>query len=109
MLHLWNTKRIRLPPLLLLAPLLRLWLKKKTQERPEHYTDEYIVIWRDEFIEDNWAELYDHTVTICHAHHRVAKIYGRNPGLGTATKQMRWVDIQEKAWHGIIFGKSPRT
>ena len=47
-----------------LAPLLRQWLKKKTQERPAHYTDEYIVIWRDEFIEENWAELYDHTVTI---------------------------------------------
>ena len=85
-----------------LAPLLRLWLKKKTQERPEHYTDEYIVIWRDEFIEDNWAELYDHTVTICHAHHReLHKIYGRNPGLGTATKQMRWVDIQREK-HGMV-------
>ena len=78
-----------------LAPLLRKWLKEKSKERPAHYTDEYIVIWRDEFIEDNWAELYDHTVTICHAHHReLHKIYGRNPGLGTATKQMRWVDIQ---------------
>ena len=88
MLHLWNRKRIRLPPLLLSCPLLRKWLKEKSKERPAHYTDEYIVIWRDEFIEDNWAELYDHTVTICHAHHReLHKIYGRNPGLGTATNK----------------------
>ena len=80
----------------------RQWLKVKTKERPEHYTDEYIVIWRDEFIEDNWAELYEHTVTICHAHHmELHKVYGRNPGLGTATKQMRWVDIQREK-HGMV-------
>ena len=76
--------------------------KEKVKERPAHYTDEYITIWRDEFIEDNWAELYEHTVTICHAHHReLHKIYGRNPGLGTATKQMRWVDIQREK-HGMV-------
>ena len=57
---------------------------------------------RDEFIEDNWAELYDHTVTICHAHHlELHKIYGRNPGLGTAEKQMRWVEIQREK-HGMV-------
>ena len=78
-----------------LSPLLSKWLRGKVKERPLHYTDEYITIWRDEFIEDNWAELYKHTVTICHTHHlELHKIYGRNPGLGTAEKQMRWVDIQ---------------
>ena len=85
-----------------IAPLLRQWLKVKIQERPEHYTNEYIVIWRDEFIEDNWAQLYEHTVTICHAHHReLHKIYGRNPGLGTAEKQARWVEIQREK-HGMV-------
>lgn len=78
-----------------LAPLLREWLKEKQQERPAHYTDEYIVIWRDEFIEDKWAELYEHTVTLCHKHHlELHRLYGRNPALVTAKKQMRWVEIQ---------------
>ena len=85
-----------------LAPLLRKWLKQKSKERPAHYTDEYITIWRDEFIEDNWAELYEYTVTICHTHHlELHKIYGRNPGLGTAEKQMRWVEIQREK-HGLV-------
>jgi len=85
-----------------LTPLLNRWLKEKVKERPSHYTDEYITIWRDEFIDDNWAELYDHTVTICHAHHlELHKIYGRNPGLGTAEKQMRWVELQRDK-HGMV-------
>lgn len=85
-----------------LSPLLKQWLKKKQRERPEHYTDEYIVVWRDEFIEDNWEELYNDTVTLCHKHHmELHKLYGRNPGLGTAKKQMRWVEIQ-RVKHGMV-------
>ena len=85
-----------------LAPLLREWLKEKQKERPAHYTDEYIVIWRDEFIEDKWAELYEHTVTLCHKHHLELHIlYGRNPALVTAKKQMRWVEIQRDK-HGMV-------
>ena len=78
-----------------LTPLLNAWLSKKISERPDHYTDEYIVIWRDEFIEEHEEELYDHAVTICRGHHQqLHGIYGRNPALGTAKKQMRWVEIQ---------------
>ena len=85
-----------------LSPLLKQWLKKKSQERPAHYTDEYIVVWRDEFIEDNWKELYDDTVTICHKHHmELHRLYGRNPGLGTAKKQMRWV-VFKRDKHGMV-------
>ena len=85
-----------------LAPLLREWLKQKTKERPARYTDEYIVIWRDEFIEDKWAELYEHTVTLCHKHHlELHRLYGRNPALVTAKKQMRWVEIQRDK-HGMV-------
>ena len=85
-----------------LAPLLREWLKVKQKERPAHYTDEYIVIWRDEFIEDKWAELYEHTVTLCHTHHlELHRLYGRNPALVTAKKQMRWVEIQRDK-HGMV-------
>lgn len=85
-----------------LAPLLKKWLEEKQQIRPEHYTDEYIVIWREEFIDDNWAELYTETVTLCHDHHlKLHSIYGRNPGLHTAEKQKRWVEIQREK-HGLV-------
>ena len=78
-----------------LTPLLDKWLQEKQKARPDHYTEEYIVIWRDEFIEDNWAELYNHTVTLCNPHHlQLHSVYGRNPALVTAKKQMRWVGIQ---------------
>ena len=80
-----------------LTPLLNKWLTKKRKERPSHYVDEYIVVWRDEFIEEMKAELYEHTATLCHNHHlALHKVYGRNPDLGTAKKQMRWVGIQRE-------------
>jgi len=86
-----------------LVLLLEKWLKEKTQVRPEHYTDEYITIWRDEFIEDNWAELYDDTATLCHDHHlKLHSIYGRNPPLHTASRQMRWVEIQREKLNGMV-------
>jgi len=85
-----------------LSPLLSKWLKEKQKIRPEHYTDEYIVVWRDEFIKEMHAELYDYTVTLCHAHHlKLHSIYGRDPGLGTAKKQMNWVQIQRDK-HGMV-------
>ena len=85
-----------------LSPLLAKWLKEKQKIRPDHYTDEYIVVWRDEFIKEMHAELYDHTVTLCHAHHlKLHSIYGRDPGLGTAKKQMKWVEIQREK-HGMV-------
>jgi hypothetical protein len=85
-----------------LAPLYHKWIEEKKKIRPEHYTDEYITVWRDEFIEDNWQELYFDTVTLCHEHHlKLHSIYGRNPGLHTAKKQMRWVEIQREK-HGMV-------
>ena len=85
-----------------LAPLLTQWLKEKKKERPLHYTDEYIIVWRDEFIEECHQELYKDTVTICHKHHlQLHSLYGRNPGLGTAKKQMRWVELQREK-HGMV-------
>jgi len=85
-----------------LTALLRLWLETKQKERPEHYTDEYIVVWRDEFIEDCAKELYDETVTLCHSHHQqLHSVYGRNPSLVTAPKQKTWVTIQREK-HGLV-------
>ncbi len=85
-----------------LDPFTKGMVEGKTKERPEHYTDEYVVIWRDEFIEDKWAELYNDTVTLCHKHHlELHRLYGRNPPLVTAKKQMRWVEIQREK-HGMV-------
>ena len=82
-----------------LSPLLAKWLKDKQKLRPDHYTDEYIVIWRDQFIEEMYTELYDDTVTICHTHHlQLHSLYGKNPSLGTAKKQMNWVEIQREKY-----------
>lgn len=85
-----------------LTILLDKWLAEKVKIRPEHYTDEYIIVWRDEFIEENWAKLYEEAVTLCHEHHlRLHSIYGKNPGLHTAEKQKRWIEIQREK-HGLV-------
>ena len=79
-----------------LAPLIHNWMKK-TGHDPK-----YILSIRDDFIEEHWAELYEHTVTLCYGHHRqLHKVYGRNPALTTAKKQMRWVQIQRDK-HGMV-------
>ena len=85
-----------------LSPLLSKWLKEKQAIRPEHYTDEYIIVWRDEFIKEKHAELYDYTVTLCHDHHlELHSIYGKDPSLATAKKQENWVEIQ-RTKHGVV-------
>lgn len=72
-----------------LTPLLFAWMKQN-RLRPEDVMD-----WRDEFIRTHKDELYKHAVTLCHPHHlRLHSVYGKNPSLGTAKKQMRWVEIQ---------------
>jgi hypothetical protein len=79
-----------------LSPLLRAWLQKKK------YKAEDVLEYRDEFIAENHAEMYDHTVTLCHTHHlQLHSIYGKDPSLGTAKKQMRWVQIQREK-HGLV-------
>lgn len=56
-----------------------------------------IEIARDEFIAEHEDEVINLGVTICNAHHtRLHEIYGKNPALGTAKKQMRWVQIQRE-------------
>jgi len=57
---------------------------------------------RDRFITEHHAELYDHAVTLCHTHHmKLHSIYGRNPQLITAKKQMSWVSKQREK-HGMV-------
>ena len=79
-----------------LTPLLEKWVK-------EHKLDRTLVLeWREEFIEQHEAELYDHTVTLCHTHHlQLHSIYGKDPSLATAKKQKRWVGIQRDKY-GLV-------
>ena len=61
-----------------------------------------VLEFRDRFIEEHDAELYEHAVTLCHTHHlRLHSIYGKNPDLGTWKKQQRWVNIQRDK-HGVV-------
>jgi hypothetical protein len=79
-----------------LTPLLNQWLTKNK------HNPEYIQALREDFIEEHKAELYEHTVTICHTHHLLLhSSYGKDPALGTAKKQMRWVEIQREK-HGLV-------
>lgn len=79
-----------------LSLLLRKWMTKNKLEGGD------ILEFRDRFISEHLEELYKHTVTLCHAHHlKLHSIYGKDPGLGTAKKQARWVGIQRDK-HGVV-------
>lgn len=79
-----------------LSPLLHNWIQRNRLD-PNN-----VLEFRDEFIEAHIAELYHHAVTLCRSHHlKLHSVYGRNPPLGTAKKQMRWVNIQRDK-HGVV-------
>ena len=74
-----------------LTPLLKRWMHLNRMN-PEN-----VMEWRDEFIAEHERELFKETVTLCHAHHlALHRVYGKNPNLGTAPKQKRWVEIQRR-------------
>jgi hypothetical protein len=79
-----------------LSPLLHRWVKANKLNPSD------VLEWRDRFIEEHMVELYDEAVTICHLHHlKLHEIYGRNPNLGTAKKQGRWVQRQRDKY-GLV-------
>lgn len=81
-----------------LTPLFNKWLKA---EKITIKTDEDVVAVRDRFISEHMPELYDHAATLCHTHHlKLHSVYGKDPALTTAEKQMRWVRIQREK-HGL--------
>lgn len=85
-----------------MAPLVAKWLKEKSKLVPQHYTEDRVTLWRDEFIDDKKTELYDETATLCHEHHlKLHSVYGRNPPLHTAEKQKRWVKKQREKY-GLV-------
>lgn len=82
-----------------LTPLFNKWLKANSIKIK---TDEDVIAVRDDFIAEHMKELYDDTVTLCREHHlKLHSIYGKDPALATAPKQMRWVEIQREK-HGSI-------
>lgn len=83
-----------------LTPLFNKWLKANSIKINSE--EEVVLAVRDQFIAEHMPELYDHTVTLCHKHHlKLHSIYGKDPALTSAPKQMRWVEIQREK-HGTI-------
>ena len=79
-----------------LTPLLHRWMATN-KIQPDDVLD-----FRDRFISEHEAELYEHTVTLCHSHHlELHSIYGKDPCLSTAKLQARWVEIQRNK-HGLV-------
>ena len=75
-----------------LTELLEWWMKKQNITIE---TEEEILALRETFIEENYDEVYNQAVTLCHMHHmRLHTIYGKRPKLQTAKKQQKWVEIQ---------------
>jgi hypothetical protein len=82
-----------------LTELLETWIHKKNITIE---TEQDILDVREEFIGENYEEVYNKTATLCHQHHfRLHSIYGKRPTLITAEKQVRWVEKQRKK-HGMV-------
>jgi len=75
-----------------LTELLETWLKRN---KITINNEQEILDIRKQFIDENYVEVYDECVTLCHSHHlRLHSIYGKRPKLITAKKQQRWVEKQ---------------
>ncbi len=75
-----------------LTELLETWLKRN---KITINKEQEILDIRKQFIDENYVEVYDECVTLCHSHHlRLHSIYGKRPKLITAKKQQRWVEKQ---------------
>ena len=75
-----------------LTELLETWLKRN---KITINNEQEILDIRKQFIDENYVEVYDECVTLCHVHHlRLHSIYGKRPQLITAEKQQRWVNKQ---------------
>jgi hypothetical protein len=77
-----------------MTPLFNKWCKDKGFTVKT--VDDILAI-RDIFIEEEHDKVYNQTVTLCHEHHlKLHSVYGKDPTLTTATKQMNWVRIQKE-------------
>lgn len=81
-----------------MTPLLMKWVK---EHKIDISTDEAVIAMRDDYIAAHRYEIYEATVTLCHPHHmKLHSIYGKDPTLATAKKQMNWVEIQRNKHNG---------
>lgn len=81
-----------------LTPLYNKW---KRVNKLNISSEEELLAIRDRFIAEHIKELYDEVVTLCHEHHmKLHSIYGKDPPLAVATKEMRWVQIQREKHFG---------
>ena len=65
-------------------------------------TDEGILSVRDEFIEAHQKELYNDVYTLCNKHHvMLHSVYGKKPANSTASKQVRWIELQKDKATGV--------
>lgn len=79
-----------------LTELLEWWLKEK---QVIINSEKDILALREQFIEENYEQVYEHAVTLCHMHHlKLHSIYGKRPKLVTAEKQQNWVEIQRRKY-----------
>lgn len=77
-----------------MTPLFNKWCKEKGYIVK---TVDDILSIRDEFIADEEDKVYNQTVTLCHEHHmKLHSVYGKDPALFTAPKQVNWVKIQKE-------------
>lgn len=72
-------------------------------------TDELVLEHRDRFIESHHHELYVAVYTLCNGHHvRLHQVFGKAPGLTTADRQTRWLEIQRDKQTGLeVAQKTP--
>ena len=78
--------------------LLEKWASAK---RYDISTDDGILAVRDEFIAEHNNELYEQVRTLCNKHHvSLHRIFGKAPPAGSATRQERWINIQEEKFNG---------
>lgn len=71
-------------------------------------TDEAVLENRDEFIENHHREIYEEVYTLCNRHHvALHSVYGKSPGLNTATRQGAWIETQ-KAKTTLGVGEKPK-
>jgi hypothetical protein len=77
-----------------MTPLFNKWCKDK--KYTVKVVDDILAI-RDEFITEEADKVFNQTVTLCHEHHmKLHSVYGKDPALTTASKQMNWVRIQRE-------------
>jgi hypothetical protein len=89
-----STERLDFHHFYTLTPLFNKWLREN--KLPVN-TEEDVLAVRDRFIAEHKPELYEHALTLCHEHHlKLHSIYGKDPPLVTAPKQMNWVKIQRE-------------